>query len=85
MQQVMRGRKKKALNEVIEKELFDVSQRQSAQKLKDIPNPKLHQQVSFVKSGIRITACLIGFVGMYQVGFLGLFLAELVGVYEELV
>jgi hypothetical protein len=85
MQQVMRGRKKKALNEVIEKELFDVSQRQSAQKLKDIPNPKLHQQVSFVKSGIRITACLLGFVGMYQVGFLGLFLAELVGIYEELV
>jgi hypothetical protein len=81
----MRGRKKKALNEVIEKELFDVSQRQSAQKLKDIPNPKLHQQVSFVKSGVRIVACLLGFAGMYQVGFLGLFLAELIGVYEEMV
>jgi hypothetical protein len=85
MQQVMRGRKKKALNEEIERELFDVSQRQSAQKLKDIPNPKLHQQVSFVKSGVRIAACLLGFAGMYEIGFLGLFLAELIGVYEELV
>ena len=85
MQQVMRGRKKKALNEVIEKELFDVNQRQSAQKLKDIPNPKKHQQISFIKSGVRIVACLLGFAGMYQVGFLGLFLAELIGVYEEMV
>lgn len=85
MQQVMRGRKKKALNEEIERELFDVSQRQSVQKLKDIPNPKLHQQVSFVKSGVRIAACLLGFAGMYEIGFLGLFLAELIGVYEELV
>ena len=85
MQQVMRSRRKKSLNEEIEKELFDVSQRQSTQKLKDIPNPKLHQQVSFVKSGVRIAACLLGFAGMYEIGFLGLFLAELIGVYEELV
>ena len=91
MQQVMRGRKKKALNKIIEKELFDVSQRQPIQKLKDIPNPmkhpdpKKHQQISFVKSGVRIVACLLGFVGMYEIGFLGLFLAELIGVYEELV
>jgi len=91
MQQVMRGRKKKALNKIIEKELFDVSQRQPIQKLKDIPNPmkhpdpKLHQQISFVKSGVRIVACLLGFAGMYEIGFLGLFLAELIGVYEELV
>ncbi len=91
MQQVMRGRKKKALNKIIEKELFDVSQRQPIQKLKDIPNPmkhpdpKKHQQISFVKSGVRIVACLLGFAGMYEIGFLGLFLAELIGVYEELV
>ena len=81
----MRGRKKKALNEEIEKELFNTSQRQSVQKLKDIPNPKKHQQISFIKSGVRIVACLLGFAGMYQVGFLGLFLAELIGIYEELV
>ena len=91
MQQVMRGRKKKALNEEIERELFDASQRQSVQKLKNIPNPvkhpdpKKHQQISFVKSGVRIAACLLGFAGMYEIGFLGLFLAELIGVYEELV
>jgi hypothetical protein len=81
----MRSRRKKSLNEEIEKELFDVSQRQSAQKLKDIPNPKLHQQVSFVKSGVRIVACILGFAGMHQIGFLGLLLAELIGVYEEMV
>jgi hypothetical protein len=81
----MRSRRKKSLNEEIEKELFDVNQRQSVQKLKDIPNPKLHQQVSFVKSGVRIVACILGFAGMYQVGFLGLLLAELIGVYEEMV
>jgi hypothetical protein len=91
MQQVMRSRKKKVLNEVIEKELFDVSQRQTLNKPKNIPNPvkhpdpKLHQQVSFVKSGVRIVSCLLGFAGMYEIGFLGLFLAELIGVYEELV
>jgi hypothetical protein len=85
MQQVMRSRRKKSLNEEIEKELFDVNQRQSVQKLKDIPNPKKHQQVSFVKSGVRIVSCLLGFAGMYEIGFLGLFLAELIGIYEELV
>ncbi len=85
MQQVMRGRKKKSLNEEIEKELFDVNQRQSVQKLEDIPNPKLHQQVSFVKSGVRVVACALGFFGMYEIGFIGLFLAELIGIYEELV
>ena len=90
MQQVM-ANKKKTIGEV-EQELYGVRQRQTISKIKDIPtkldqlpDPKKHQYVSFVKSGVRIVACLLGFAGMYQVGFLGLFLAELIGIYEELV
>ena len=90
MQQVM-ANKKKTIGEV-EQELYEVRQRQTISKIKDIPtkldqlpDPKKHQYVSFVKSGVRIVACLLGFAGMYQVGFLGLFLAELIGIYEELV
>ena len=83
--------KKKTIGEV-EQELYEVRQRQTISKIKDIPtkldqlpDPKKHQYVSFVKSGVRIIACLLGFAGMYQIGFLGLFLAELIGIYEELV
>ena len=89
MQQVMANRKKTIAE--VEQELYEVRQRQTLNKPKNIPNPvkhpdpKIHQQVSFVKSGVRIAACLLGFAGMYEIGFLGLFLAELIGVYEELV
>lgn len=85
--------RKKTIAEV-EQELYEVRQRQTLNKVKNtpsptkldqLPDPKKHQYVSFVKSGVRIVACLLGFAGMYQVGFLGLFLAELIGIYEELV
>ena len=83
--------RKKTIAE-IEQELYEVRQRQTINKIKDtptkldqLPDPKKHQYVSFVKSGVRIVACLLGFAGMYQIGFLGLFLAELIGIYEELV
>ena len=89
-QQVMANRKKTIAE--IEQELYEVRQRQTISKIKDIPtkldqlpDPKKHQYVSFVKSGVRIVACILGFAGMYQIGFLGLFLAELIGIYEELV
>ena len=76
--------RKKTIAE-IEQELYEIRQRQTINKLKEIPDPKKHQYVSFVKSGVRIVACILGFAGMYQIGFLGLFLAELIGIYEELV
>jgi len=88
-QQVM-ANKKKTLGE-LEQELYEVRQRQTLNQIKkptkldQLPDPKKHQHVSFVKSGVRIVACILGFAGMYQVGFLGLFLAELIGIYEELV
>ena len=53
--------------------------------LEKMPNPRLHQIVSFIKSGIRVAACVIGVWGWYEMGFLGLLLAEVVGVYEEMV
>lgn len=48
------------------------------------PDAKKHQLISFVKSGIRIVAC-IG--GVFSIAFLaiGLIIAEVVGIYEELV
>ena len=89
-QQVMANRKKTIAE--IEQELYEVRQRQTINKIKNtptkldqLPDPKKHQHVSFVKSGVRIVACILGFAGMYQIGFLGLFLAELIGIYEELV
>ena len=50
-----------------------------------IPDPKLHQRISFIKSAIRLGACAFGFFGMFEVGFIALFLAEIVGIGEELV
>ena len=50
-----------------------------------VPDPKLHQTISFIKSAIRLGACAFGFLGLYELGFIGLFLAELVGIGEELV
>jgi len=50
-----------------------------------IPDPKLHQRISFIKSAIRLGACAFGFFGMFEIGFIGLFLAEIVGIGEELV
>ena len=42
-------------------------------------------KVSFTKSAIRIGACIAGIWGFYELGFVGLLLAEIVGIYEELV
>lgn len=74
-----------SLEAQIQKDLYEVNQRQSTQKLKDIPNPKLHQIISFVKSAIRIVFSFLGIIGFYELGFFGLLVAEIVGIYEELV
>jgi hypothetical protein len=49
------------------------------------PDAKKHQIISFIKSGIRIVATIIGVAGFYELGFFGLLVAEVVGIYEELV
>ena len=50
-----------------------------------LPDPKLHQIISFIKSGIRIVSCIAGLCGYFGIGFFGLLIAEIVGVYEEMV
>tara|TARA_R100001591_G_C4268496_1_gene161781 strand:+ start:149 stop:409 length:261 start_codon:yes stop_codon:yes gene_type:complete len=85
---------KKDILKVIEKELYDRDLRYNTHKdnyLKNLPNTteypdaKLHQIVSFIKSGIRIAACIAGVMGFVWIGFLGLAIAEIVGIIEELV
>ena len=49
------------------------------------PDPTLHQQISFAKSGLRIVAGI--FLMLSSFGFAGTFLiiAEMLGIAEELV
>ena len=71
-------REKRESVKIIEKEGISIN----GQK---VPDPKLHQIISFVKSGIRIVSCIAGLCGYFGIGFFGLLLAEIVGIYEELV
>ena len=80
------------MQEEIHKELWDREKRDSIELQGEVeingqklPDPKLHQRISFIKSAIRLGACAFGFFGMFEVGFIGLFLAEIVGIGEELV
>jgi|TARA_B100001094_G_scaffold105795_1_gene101941 hypothetical protein len=53
-------------------------------KIDKLPDPKLHQQISFVKSGIRI----IGYAAiLFSLGWAVTFLilSEVIGIIEELV
>ena len=53
-------------------------------KLDKLPDPKLHQQISFIKSGIRILGyTCIPFSLFWATAFL--ILSEVVGIIEELV
>jgi hypothetical protein len=85
---------KKNVLKVIEKELYDRDLRyESNEKDKletqttetEYPDAKMHQIVSFIKSGIRIAACIAGAMGYLWIGFVGLAIAEIVGIIEELV
>ena len=52
--------------------------------LEKLPNPKLHQIVSFIKSGIRILG--YGFLVInLPIAVILLILSEIVGIIEELV
>ena len=63
------------MKSVMEKETKEVKQ----------PDAKKHLELSVAKSCIRIAACGAGIFGMYDVAFIGLLLAEIVGIKEELV
>jgi hypothetical protein len=80
------------MQEEIHKELWNRDDRPITQlperlqiKGQKIPDPKKHQTISFIKSAIRLGACALGFFGLFEAAFIGLFLAELVGIGEELV
>lgn len=49
------------------------------------PDPKKHRDLSFIKSGLRFAACFMGLGGSLTLLAVGLLLAEIVGVYEEMV
>ena len=48
------------------------------------PDPKLHQQISFIKSAIRIVGYILIPVDLVSAALV-LVLSEVVGIYEELV
>jgi hypothetical protein len=49
------------------------------------PDAKKHRDLSFIKSGLRIVACLGALSGSVVFLAIVLLAAEIVGVYEELV
>ena len=52
--------------------------------LDKLPDPKLHQLVSFIKSGVRVLGyAFIPFDSFIAMGVL--LVSELIGIYEELV
>ena len=79
----------------LEEDLKDLAGRQAqnvnylkdkkVEKKQELPDAYRHQKISFIKSAIRLGACAFGFFGMFEIGFIGLFLAEIVGIGEELV
>ena len=64
---------------------FDYSAERIDSQIKAMPDQKMHKVVSFVKSGLRLVACIFGMTQMYVVAFALLFMAEVVGIYEEMV
>jgi hypothetical protein len=49
------------------------------------PDPKLHRNISFLKSGFRLGACVCFAYYEFQAGAILLAIAELLGIGEELV
>ena len=77
------------LEKKVMEDLYNRDERENTSSLEingqKVPDPKLHQTISFIKSAIRLGACAFGFFGFYEIGFISLFLAEIVGIGEELV
>ena len=71
----------KYANFTTQQELLEEAARRN---LLAIPDPKLHQQISFIKSGIRILGYFLLPVNLLLAAGV-LILSEIVGIYEELV
>jgi hypothetical protein len=61
------------------------AQEQQYLDLEYMPDQKMHRNISFVKSGMRLIACGLGMLGYIPAAFVLLLMAEVVGIYEELV
>lgn len=75
-------------NRIVEAEEYLHDSQTSAQSPRQAvnqPDAEMHQKISFIKSSIRILSCIIGMFGLFELGFIGLILAEIVGIKEELV
>ena len=49
-----------------------------------IPDPKLHQKISFIKSGVRMLGYIFLPIDLFTSAII-LILSEVIGIYEELV
>ena len=67
------------------KKRWKQAQEQQYLDLEYMPDQKMHRNVSFVKSGFRLVGAGLGMLGYLPAAFALLFLAEIVGIYEELV
>ena len=56
-----------------------------AKSTQPLPDARKHQIISFIKSGVRIVACIVGAWGNTSSGFILLGVAEIIGIFEELV
>lgn len=83
----MKTEEQRLLDELYQKELrWDYSDTKvTIPKETKYPDARKHQIVSFIKSGLRIVACIVGSLGYWEWGFFGLGIAEVVGILEELV
>lgn len=61
------------------------SSAQSPRQAVNYPDVEQCRKISFVKSSIRILSCTLGMFGLFELGFFGLILAEIVGIKEDLV
>jgi len=69
-------------------ELYNREERESNASLEingqKIPDPKLHQTISFIKSGVRILGYVFLPIDLVTSAII-LILSEVIGIYEELV
>jgi len=69
-------------------ELYNREERESNASLEingqKIPDPKLHQTISFIKSGVRILVYVFLPIDLVTSAII-LILSEVIGIYEELV
>jgi len=58
--------------------------RKNMKDLEKLPDPRMHQIISFIKSGVRILGYVCLFFSIEAAAFL-LIASEIIGIYEEMV